>query len=96
MYQKQKIMTTSKLIENATKLNAEIYNEPVNDHRQQIGIRFKSIRYSGLIHWFDVYTYTTGEVSIMFSHSYSQNTGKTKKGIMHGLNIQNKLGFYNK
>jgi hypothetical protein len=87
-------MTVQQLINNAKKLNAEVYTETVNDHLSQIGIRSKSVRYSGLIHWFDVYTFTTGEISITFNHSYSQNNGKTKKGVLHGLKIQNQLGFF--
>lgn len=41
-------------------------------------------------HWFNVWP--DGEVS--FDHSYSQNTGSTKKGTMHAISVKEGLGFY--
>jgi hypothetical protein len=89
MYQKQKDMTASQLIANAENLGAKISLE----YPDSIGIQFKSNRYSGLWHWFSVDK--IGEkVYIDFSHSYSQNTGASKKGLYHSMSIKSKLGFY--
>lgn len=83
-------MTQEKLIENANKIGAKVNL----DYDGQIGIQFKSPRYSGLWHWFKIYTFLSGENEIVFTHSYSQNTGATKKGLYHGMKVKQRLGFY--
>ena len=76
-------MTTTQLIENATKLNATI----CLDYENQIGVRYPG---KFTFHWFDTtYGYPR------FSHSYSMNTGSSKKGTMHAIRVKTRLGFYN-
>lgn len=41
--------------------------------------------------WFKAHTYyVDGIVSMDFDHSYSQNTGRTKKSVMHRINTRAK------
>lgn len=42
-------------------------------------------------HWFRVYS----DGSAFFDHTYSQITGKTKKGWRHTIKVNDSLGFYN-
>lgn len=44
------------------------------------GVRIKS----GVWHWFN---HLNGELFV-FNHTYSQNTGKTNKGILHGISVR--------
>lgn len=46
-----------------------------------IGIYVKNVW-----HWFRSY-----DSFLVFNHSYSQNTGKTKKGLIHGLNVRKSI-----
>lgn len=78
-------MTTSQLIENAISKGYKVNTESLNF----VGIQFNAKRYSGLWHWFSV-----SDNSVWFDHSYSQNTGKSFKGLYHSMNVKTKLGFY--
>lgn len=47
-------------------------------------------------HWFKQVTYSATEtlqarVYFRFDHSYSMNTGRTKRGLMHGVRIEQKI-----
>ncbi len=75
-------MTTTQLIQNATAKGFKVNTENEN----LIGVNKGKFVW----HWFDV---LCGEV--YFNHSYSQNTGATKKSTMHRINVQDSLGFYN-
>lgn len=83
-------MTKQQLIDNATakKFTIEFSKDKFNN--ELIGINKGKWNY----HWFCVFN-IDNEEKVLFNHSYSQLTGKTKKSIKHAVNIQESLGFYN-
>lgn len=80
------MMTSNKLIETANTKGYKVNTEYPNE----VGIQFPTKRYSGLWHWFHIHS----DGTCYFTHSYSQNTGKSFKGTMHRIKIQDKLNFY--
>ncbi len=80
---KSNIMTTTELINHATSRKFSI----CLDDENKVGI----CKGKGVWHWFDVYD--NGNF-VIFNHSYSQNTGRTFKGIMHEIKVKTGLGFY--
>ena len=72
-----------KIREGAAKIGARV-NE---DYQGQIGIQYKGTH---VWHWFKIYS----EDFVAFDHSYSMNTGRSKKGIRHGMKIKSRLGMY--
>ena len=83
-------MTKQQLIKNATTKNFTIEFSKDKYSNDLIGINKGKWNY----HWFIIYNIDNDE-KVLFSHSYSQLTGKVKKGIRLGVNIQESLGFYN-
>jgi len=77
-------MTATQLFANATKRNCNINIES----EKFIGVKFPG---QHVWHWFDV---DQIDESVWFNHSYSQNTGTTKRGLRHGMKIKEALGFY--
>jgi hypothetical protein len=68
--------------------NAKIRKASINlEDPKFIGIRFA---HKNVWHWFEV----TNDGFVDFDHSYSQNTGKTKRGVMHMIRVKESLGFY--
>jgi hypothetical protein len=87
LYNKSKKMTKEKLIENAKALKADISLE----YENKIGIRYKN---KFTWHWFEIWCGNTENEFIDFCHSYSQNTGSSKKGVTHKMKVCARLGFY--
>jgi len=78
--------TLSELKEAAANKNYEIHTADRKNGAQAIGLTTGK----GVFHWFED-TFATG--SYYFSHSYSQNNGTTKKGLMHQMRIRMRLGL---
>lgn len=80
-------MTKQELINNATSKKFKVgLNE--TEMYNYIGI------YKGrdVWHWFKSFK---GDDYVLFDHSYSCNTGKSKRGIMHEIRVKQTLGFFN-
>lgn len=75
-------MTKQELINNANSKNFRVEFSKDIYGNEIIGINKNNNCY----HWFEVIN-----ENIYFNHTYSMNTGKIKKGIMHGLNILNSI-----
>jgi hypothetical protein len=80
-------MTKQQLIDNATSKKFRIEYSENQFGQQMIGINKNKWSY----HWFDV----CSEDVVLFSHTYSQMTGKTKKGWKHKINVCDSLGYWN-
>ena len=75
-------MTKQELIAIATKKNFKIELSENQFGNEIIGVNKNNNCY----HWFEV----IGDY-LLFNHTYSMNTGKSTKGILHGLRILNSL-----
>lgn len=71
-------MNYEQLIETATTKNFNIEFSQDKFGNVLVGIS----KGKGCYHWFDVFG---GQV--MFNHTYSCNTGRVKKGVMHGIRV---------
>jgi len=78
--------TLSELKEAAANKNYEIHAVDRNDGTVAIGLTAGK----GVFHWFED-TFGTG--AYYFGHSYSQNNGTSKKGLMHQVKIKMRLGL---
>jgi hypothetical protein len=72
-------MNKTQLIEKANQKNFRVEFSLDQFGEEMIGINKNKSCY----HWFNVFS--NGDV--MFNHTYSMNTGTTKKGTMHGLRV---------
>jgi hypothetical protein len=79
-------MNRNELIENAKAKKFTIEFSETRYGTELIGINKGKWNY----HWFEV----MGD-SVYFNHTYSQLTGRTKKGVMHSIRVKTSLGFYN-
>jgi hypothetical protein len=79
-------MNKQQLIDNATAKNFRIEFDENQYGQQLIGINKNKWSY----HWFNVY-----DNEVYYSHTYSQLTGKTKKGMKHRWSVCESLGYYN-
>lgn len=84
----------------ATGVKYELHQNENFSWLQSLGIKIERQGQS-VWHWFECHTLsTTGEILISFKHTYSQNTGATKKGLRHSMKIRTqiqkklKLNFY--
>ena len=76
-------MTKQQLIDNATAKNFKIEFGENKFGNELIGIN----KNNWVWHWFEVYPWG----NVFFKQSYSQITGKSKKGTMHGLRVEMSL-----
>lgn len=83
-------MTKNELINNAKAKGFQIEFSTDKFDNELIGINKGKWSY----HWFRVWNYR-GEDEVSFYHTYSQLTGKSKKGTMHSIRVERSLGFYN-
>jgi len=72
-------MTKQQLIDNATAKNFRIEFSKDKFGNEIIGIN----KNTNVWHWFEVYF----SGNVFFHHSYSMNSGKVNKGIIHGIKI---------
>lgn len=73
-------MIKQELIQTATAKNFQIEFSKDKFDQEMIGV----CKGKGNWHWFTVLEETG---YCLFHHTYSQNTGRTKKGIRHGLEV---------
>jgi hypothetical protein len=71
------------IIEALKAKNCQVIEEEDHLGYRMIGIRKPN---QWVYHWFIVFQDT-----MLFRHSYSQNTGRTKKGTRHGWKVQQSL-----
>lgn len=74
-------MTTTELIEKATAKGYKVSSEIEG----YIGIMLR--KNATQCHWFKIYSAN----EVIFNHTYSMNTGKSFKGVRHGLEIYWKI-----
>jgi hypothetical protein len=80
-------MNKQQLIDNATAKKFTIEFDQTRSGAELIGINKGKWNY----HWFEVF----GDNEVIFLHSYSQLTGKTKKGWKHRMQVCDSLGYFN-
>ena len=78
---------TNKLL-NELKKFPEKFDVKVNhfyyhENQGEVGVKFKN---SFVWHWW-FFHQIDDEVIYLFNHSYSMNTGKSKKGVKHRMNV---------
>ena len=81
-------MTREQLISNAAAKGAKVEFST----KRSLDVPLIGICFFGhyVYHWF----VQLGE-DVYFDHSYSMNTGKTKKGLRHRMRVNTSLGAYN-
>ena len=84
-------MTREQLIQEATNKGAKIEFSKSYCDTEMIGIRFKN---KSTYHWFISWN-DKPDARFYFYHSYSMNTGKTKRGMRHSMRINKSLNVYN-
>lgn len=82
-------MTLQQLIRNAEAKKCEISYD--YQCLCQIGIKYPG---KHVWHWFKWLDWDADK-EVYYMHSYSQNTGKTHKGLKQRVAVQTQLGFYN-